>query len=503
VAAFTGRYENAQLQEAVTRQAHSPRLNQSNSRRSPMKHKQLFTLSLLSLASAACMAQSSVTMYGILDAGVSTTSGMAGGTKKAMISGIMDGSRFGVRGNEDIGGGFRALFVLENRLEVDTGSNSNVPPSGAQLPDRYTQRGLIFNALPQFALPAVVPAATAAAAVAGATAGFNGGLQSVVNGVGAQVGPTLGVNVGNARFWDRQAYVGLITPVGAVLAGRQYTPAYEVNAEFDTLQTQSSLAAGQVAAVPGVIDIRQSNAVQFRIVKDGITLGLMAAAGEGSTAQGRFYGGQLVYRGDAFSVGVGYNTKKNELGQKSLTTETIGASVNVGPGKLSFLYNGVKDENPSGLSPALAGFAAGVNQVRAGIAANPAFSTSLGPAGTIGSIFASQINVASLTSQYADLFRQNSAVWSVGYKYVTGPHTIYVAFNEYDDKSRFNADTDSYGAVYSYALSKRTDVNFVLTQFNNKGLGQAAPGQAGFLGGFTRAAGVDSRNIAMGLRHRF
>lgn len=48
-----------------------------------------------------------------------------------------------------------------------------------------------------------------------------------------------------------------------------------------------------------------------------------------------------------------------------------------------------------------------------------------------------------------------------------------------------------------------TDVNAVLTHFNNKGLGQAAPGQAGFLCGVTASAGTDSNSVALGLRHRF
>jgi predicted porin len=109
---------------------------------------------------------------------------------------------------------------------------------------------------------------------------------------------------------------------------------------------------------------------------------------------------------------------------------------------------------------------------------------------------------------YKGAFVQDSTVMSLGYKHVTGPHTIYTAFNRYNDKTRFDSDTDSYGVVYSYAFSKRTDMNFVLTHFNNKGSvaasqGQAAPGQAGFLGGFTKAPGEDSNNFAIGLRHRF
>ena len=72
-----------------------------------------------------------------------------------------------------------------------------------------------------------------------------------------------------------------------------------------------------------------------------------------------------------------------------------------------------------------------------------------------------------------------------------------------EHKRAVNADTASYGATYTYALSKRTNLNAVLTRFNNKGAGQVAPGGNGFLGGVTASAGTDSTNIAFGIRHTF
>ena len=199
------------------------------------------------------------------------------------------------------------------------------------------------------------------------------------------------------------------------------------------------------------------------------------------------------------AIGLGYNTKKNELGQRSLRTQTVAASMEVGPGKLSFLYNDVTDPNPSGLSALLNGMTDALNlQVKPGLAAQ---LNAAAPG--IGTLLAGQINTASLVDQYKAAFVQDASAMSIGYKMTTGAHTIYTAFNRYNDKTRFNADTDSYGVVYTYSLSKRTDMNFVATHFNNKGLGQAAPGQAGFLGGFTSAAGVDSNNFAVGMRHRF
>lgn len=454
----------------------------------------------LAAASTASWAQSSVTVYGILDGGVSYTTGIAGGTRKQVVSGIMDGSRFGLRGNEDLGGGYRALFLLENRTELDTGSNSNAPVSGNTfLPDRWGKASGIFTPT-NFVLPSTVPAPVAAQLIGAASAGLASALQGTTNALGARLSAaSFGVNIGNARFWDRQAYVGLVTPVGAVLAGRQYTPAYELNATFDTMGTQSSLAAGQVAAVPAVIDIRQNNALQYRIQQGGLSASLMVAAGEGEASQGRFVGAMAMYKTDAYGVGLGVNTKKNELGQRSLRTITFGASAKVGPGTVSFLYNDVSDPNPSGLSTLLGGLSGALStQIVPGLAAQ---INAAAPG--LGTALAGQINVASLVNDYKQAFVQDATLFSIGYKMTFGPHTIYTAYNSFNDKGRFNGDTDSYGAVYTYALSKRTDLNFVFTHFDNKAGGQAAPGQAGFLGGFTRAPGVDSNNVAMGVRHRF
>ncbi|WP_374437352.1 porin [Inhella sp.] len=469
--------------------------------------KSAFALCTLAAAMAPVWAQSSVTIYGVLDAGVSRTTGLLGGDKTHVISGIMDGSRLGIRVNEDIGGGWRALAVLENRLEVDTGSNSNVPPSGQQVPDRWGKREIIFGATPvAFALPAQIPAPVAAQLIGGATAGLNGALQSALGTLGSGLAASaFGVNIGNARFWDRQAFVGLVTPAGAIMAGRQYTPAYEINATFDPLNTQSSLAAGQVAAVPAVIDIRQSNSVQYRIQTGGLTANFMAAAGEGSSSQGSFYGAMAQYKSGPFAIGLGYNTKKNELGQRSLRTQTLGLSMDVGPGKLSFLYNDVSDPNPSGLSALLSGLTNALNgQIIPGLRTQiNAASNAAVPNSNLGTVLAAQIDTNSLVGMYKQAFVMDGQAMSIGYKLMTGPHTVYVAYNRFDDKTRFNADTDSYGAVYTYSLSKRTDFNVVMTHFNNKGLGQAAPGQAGFLGGFTAKAGEDSNNFAVGMRHRF
>ncbi|MCP2091946.1 UNVERIFIED_ORG: putative porin [Paraburkholderia sediminicola] len=80
-----------------------------------------FVAVCLLTAAAGARAQSSVTLYGLVDEGVGYTSNAAGGRMWAMYSGTEQAPRWGLRGNEDLGGGLRALFVLENGFDTSTG----------------------------------------------------------------------------------------------------------------------------------------------------------------------------------------------------------------------------------------------------------------------------------------------------------------------------------------------------------------------------------------------
>lgn len=410
----------------------------------------------VALASALCCAglaqaqtASSVTLYGLADVGLTSVSGLKAGTVTQVASGIMEGSRWGIKGNEDLGGGYKAIFTLEARVELDTGGNSNRPITGSQLSDRFSQASLL-------GLPAA--------------------LQPAVDAVDGMLATQYGVNVNNAVF-DRQAFVGLITPVGAVLAGRQYTPAYETFATYDIMATQSALSAGQIVQFPAVFEIRTSNALAYRIVKDGISGSFMYAPGEvaGDTGKSRLLGINAGYKTDAFSVGLGYNTRNNELGEKSLTSTVLGASMNMGSSKISTLVAKIQDDHPNGLS-----------------AIAPALTSTIGP------VFAGLVQTS-----FINAFKQDGNLFHIGYRNVTGPHTMSVAYNRYDDKRPSDADVKSYGAAYTYALSKRTDLNAVLVRFDNGDKGQVAPGGNGYLGGVTKTAGTDSTGVAFGMRHRF
>ncbi|VXC92229.1 Outer membrane protein (Porin) [Burkholderia sp. 8Y] len=74
----------------------------------------------LGLAGAAS-AQSSVTLYGLLDVGINYQSNANGKQLYNMTSGMLNGDRFGLLGKEDLGGGLSAIFRLENGFDITNG----------------------------------------------------------------------------------------------------------------------------------------------------------------------------------------------------------------------------------------------------------------------------------------------------------------------------------------------------------------------------------------------
>jgi len=167
--------------------------------------KSLIALAALAAVGAAS-AQSSVTLYGLIDIGYGSHETVTrDGSGKIKTQGVMDGAnagnRIGFRGTEDLGGGLKANFVMEQGLN----------PTGGTL---FAQR-----------------AATAGHQVEGFS---SAGVATAVNGAAGAF--STGTN--------RQSYVGLETAgMGSVRIGYQYTALYE-------LGTLSGYAVGS-EGVPG------------------------------------------------------------------------------------------------------------------------------------------------------------------------------------------------------------------------------------------------------------
>jgi predicted porin len=86
--------------------------------------KRFFVTSVaLGAFAGAAHAQSTVTLYGLIDNGLNYVSNAKGAKQFALTSttGTPLGSRWGLLGNEDLGGGLSAIFNLENGFDTDTG----------------------------------------------------------------------------------------------------------------------------------------------------------------------------------------------------------------------------------------------------------------------------------------------------------------------------------------------------------------------------------------------
>ncbi|QGZ64812.1 porin [Paraburkholderia acidisoli] len=81
----------------------------------------------LALGTLACAAhaQSSVTLYGIIDGGVRYTNNGHGAVATTSTNGWLSSSRFGFIGHENLGGGWKANFVLEAGFNESTGAFDN------------------------------------------------------------------------------------------------------------------------------------------------------------------------------------------------------------------------------------------------------------------------------------------------------------------------------------------------------------------------------------------
>ncbi len=85
--------------------------------------KTLLAAALLAGFAGAAHAQSSVTLYGIVDVGIGGNKVKGEDSAFGMVSGVQSGSRWGVRGSEDLGNGLRANFQLESGFDVGNGKS--------------------------------------------------------------------------------------------------------------------------------------------------------------------------------------------------------------------------------------------------------------------------------------------------------------------------------------------------------------------------------------------
>ena len=250
--------------------------------------KEFAALAVLAAASATASAQSSVTLFGVIDANVGSVNNGTGSIKSVGNSGN-ETSRLGFRGIEDLGGGLHAGFWLEGQIFNDTGLGG--APGSANQGMSWQRRStvsLISDTLGEVRLGRdTTPNYTSRQEFDPFT----------LNGVGSQ-----------------QNMMILNQPI-------QGTP--QVNA--------TPLGSG-AATFP-----RASNAVEYFLPGQlgGVYGQAMVAAGEGSV-NGKYNAGRLGYK--AGSLNVSLEAGKASLGANDLKEVYTGASYDFGVVKLMGQY---------------------------------------------------------------------------------------------------------------------------------------------------------------------
>lgn len=430
------------------------------------------------------LAQSSVTLYGILDVGIHMANN-GGQRQTKLVSGIADGSRFGLKGTEDLGDGYKAIFNLEARVEVDYGGNKAGNLSDYQ--GFGLSKGMVF---PDFGSPVLRGAA------AQTLAGVRVALQPKYN-VNAVPDVLLKRGGGpDGGLFDRTAYVGLVTPVGAVLAGRMYTPAYEVFNNADTFESGMAGSWGNITMGTGGLittgmAIRSNKSVQYRMeLPSGIGASLLYGFKNSGYVgiDNKFLAANLKYKADGWNVGIGYNRGYNEDDSVGLVTANIGGNYTTGDWKFFAGYQNMKNEKAVLLPAFYSEW-------------DTAILPSLKAGGVPDAVLAAWTSV--FRTNLAKNFKLDANGYSVGMHYQIGGGRIMASISRQDDKTLANNDATQFAIGYDYNLSKRTDIYSVVGLIKNSNEAQYAGGAASAPGGFTEKPGQDARTLQVGIRHRF
>ncbi|GAA4338915.1 porin [Pigmentiphaga soli] len=103
--------------------------------------KTLLAAALLAGFAGAAQAQSSVTLYGVVDGGFNYRK-TDGNSTKGIDSGLLGQSRFGFRGQEDLGSGLKAIFLLESGFNSDDGGLATYGNASTKIFGRAAYVGL-------------------------------------------------------------------------------------------------------------------------------------------------------------------------------------------------------------------------------------------------------------------------------------------------------------------------------------------------------------------------
>jgi predicted porin len=318
-------------------------------------------------------------------------------------------------------------------------------------------------------------------------------LASTLATIRAGLQPAIAVN-GERALFDRTAMVGLVTPVGAILLGRMYTPGYEVFAAADTFEagtagTWGGITGGTAGFTALGADIRSAKSIQYRVATPAGFGGSLMYGTRNSGYLGRyerFIGGAVTYKANGVDVGLAHNRGYDQNKKESLITTTVGGSYTAGDFKLFAGFHSQKNTNSALLRDYIGAW-------------DGSIAPQLAPLGAA--------TAAALRNVFVTNITRNSQVDAnsvqAGMHYKVGSGRIMASVSSQNDLTASQSDALQYAVGYDHFLSKRTDIYTVAAYIKNKNDGQYTPGAASAPGGFTAKPGENSSALQVGIRHRF
>ncbi len=319
--------------------------------------------SLVALAAASAQAQSTVTLYGRLDLSINALrfSGPNAASVRTLSS---DTSYWGLRGAEDLGGGYSAFFKLESQFQADTG----LPGSATAFFNRESFLGLRSESFGSIALGAqYTPHIALTARIDPFNRGYLGhianvfqggprGYQPLMNNAVQYTTPTFAGVTGRIMAGAREGGLGTTHGAGLDYASGPLLLAVS----FDALNVTAA-SVGLPAAQPSVRSrtIGLGASYDFRFVRvmgyyqtndadrlsrvDGWMLGAIIPAGRGSILLG-YSANDPTNASEVKQFAVGYShllSKRTSAYTTIATLSNDGSSASLWPGRQDLAGQGL------------------------------------------------------------------------------------------------------------------------------------------------------------------
>lgn len=336
--------------------------------------KSLISIAILGALSNVAMAQSNVTLYGIVDAGIVAERGGLGGNVTKIGSGTSSASRFGFKGTEDLGGGLNAIFKLEAGVKTDDGALDN-----------STNR--LFN-------------------------------REAYVGLSSKTAGTLTVGRQYTPYYETLRDVG--DPFAMGLAGT----------------AKNLFPVGSTSAVANVTTgTRNDNAVVYKAPSFyGFTGAVSYSLGEqaGDSSAQRQIGASGLFTQGAMNVGIAYNTHNNDTALVKTNRNGYNTLVAINYDfkvvKAYFAFGNNKGQNSSNVAVPNAYSTATYSNSENTVNALVGLTAPVGDAGTV---------MASYTRKNdKDPLNRDATQLAVGYSYALSKRTsTYVAFAKINNKN--------------------------------------------------------------------